>query len=270
MFCLSEKINTKLFIGCAGQDEIQELMDEVSKESHNFDSYLITYIDFLGMTNKMKENESYESLQFLRYILSGIVHRASIISGTNKINDFQIKIFSDNVIIAQKINANILKDQIISMINLISLIQFEAFFQFDFPLRGGITIGDLYIDNAVVWGSGLIEAYNIENNLANYPRVIVSQKVIDAFDQCKQKSLNLDCMIEKDFDGYWFVDYFIAAPNITLIPQISDNLKYKAQIHASDNERVKQKINWIIHYFNSYCMRFKDRGDYDKYTIAYI
>ena len=81
---MNEKINTKLFIGCAGQDEIQELMDEVSKESHNFDSYLITYIDFLGMTNKMKENESYESLQFLRYILSGIVHRASIISGTNK------------------------------------------------------------------------------------------------------------------------------------------------------------------------------------------
>lgn len=267
---MSEKINTKLFVGCADKDEIHKLIDEISKEPHSFDRYLITYIDFLGMTNKMEESESYESLQFLRFVLSGIVHRASFISENNKIKDFQIKIFSDNVIIAQKINDNILKDQIISMINLVALIQFEAYFQFDFPLRGGITIGDLYIDNAVVWGSGLIEAYRIENDLANYPRVIVSKKVLDAFDQCKQKSLNLYAMIEKDFDGYWFVEYFAAAPNITLIPQLSDNLKYKAQIYASGNERVKQKINWIIHHFNSYCMCFKDRGDYDKYTVPYI
>lgn len=267
---MSEKINTKIFVGYAGQDEIHKLIDEISKESHSFDRYLITYIDFLGVTNKMEKSESYESLQFLRYVLSGIVHRASLISEKNNINDFQIKIFSDNVVIAQKINDNILKDQIISMINLVSLIQFEAFFQFDFPLRGGITIGDLYIDNAVVWGSGLIEAYKIENSLANYPRVIVSQKVLDAFDQCKQDSLNIYALIEKDFDGYWFVEYFTAAPNITLIPQISDNLKHKAQTYAGDNERVKQKLNWIIHYFNSYCMRFKDRDDYDKYTLSYI
>lgn len=57
-----------------------------------------------------------------------------------------------------------------------SAIQFHALMQFDFWLRGGITIGELFIDNAVVWGTSLIEAYAIENNLANYPRVIVSKK----------------------------------------------------------------------------------------------
>ena len=31
-------------------------------------------------------------------------------------------------------------------------------------------------------------------------------------------------MIKKDFDGLWFVDFIIAAPNLKLIPAIFDIL----------------------------------------------
>ena len=54
-----------------------------------------------------------------------------------------IKIFSDNIVIAQKVNEGRISDQIISIINLVSAIQFHALMQFDFWLRGGITIGEL-------------------------------------------------------------------------------------------------------------------------------
>ena len=186
-----------------------------------FDKYIIAYIDFLGIKQKMNTNGSYESLQILKFLLWGIQRTASYISSINEIDEFDIKIFSDNIVIAQKVNEGRISDQIISIINLVSAIQFHALMQFDFWLRGGITIGELFIDNAVVWGTSLIEAYAIENNLANYPRVIVSKKILNAYDECKNKSLNLYALIKEDFDGLWFVDFMLAAPNITLIPTIA-------------------------------------------------
>jgi len=130
-----------------------------------------------GIKEKMNNDSSFESLQILKFLLSGTQRTANYISDINSINEFDIKIFSDNVVIAQKVNEEKLSTQIISIINLVSSIQFCALLQFDFWLRGGITIGELYIDNSVVWGTGLVDAYNIENSLANYPRVFLSNKM---------------------------------------------------------------------------------------------
>ena len=267
----SNKRNTKIAVSLIGQVEIDELLKELKlTPNKTFDRYLIAYVDFLGIKERMKKESSYESLHFLKALLTGARRKAAFIQRVNAIDDFIIKVFSDNIVIAQKIQDDIVSDQIISILNLVSLLQFEAFFQFDFPLRGGITIGELFIDDSVVWGTGLIEAYQIENSLANYPRVIVSQKVNDEYENCQEKSLNLFAMIKQDVDGYWFVDYLTAVPNIQLIPKISASLAHKAALHANENDRVKQKINWIISYFNSYCHQLKDRGDYEKYIVPYI
>ena len=46
-----------------------------------FDKYIIAYIDFLGIKQKMNTNGSYESLQILKFLLWGIQRTASYISG---------------------------------------------------------------------------------------------------------------------------------------------------------------------------------------------
>lgn len=266
-----KKRETKIAVSLIGHAEIEQLLKELElTPSKSFDQYIIAYIDFLGIKERMKKENSYDSLHFLKALLAGAKKKASFIQKINAIDDFSIKVFSDNIVIAQKLQAGIVNDQIISILNLVSLLQFEAFFQFDFPLRGGITIGELFIDDSVVWGTGLIEAYQIESRLANYPRVIVSQKVIDEYEGCQEKSINLFAMIKQDMDGYWFVDYLMAAPNIQLIPQISASLAHRASLHAHENDRVKQKINWIISYFNSLCHEMRDRGDFEKYVVPYL
>ncbi len=266
-----KKKTTKIAVGFAGKNEIEEFLEKLDRvQDKSFGNYIIAYIDFLGMTNRMKQKNSFDSLQILKFILARAKKNAAFITGINSINDFDIKVFSDNVVIAQRIKKEKLSDQIISVINLVSLIQFEAFFQFDYPLRGGITIGDLFIDGSIVWGTGLVEAYHIENNIANYPRVIVSPKIIKDYEKCEEKSINLFALIKEDIDGLWFVDYLMAAPNITLIPEISACLADKAAQHANEDERVKQKINWIISYFNALCHQMKDRGDYEQYCVPFI
>ena len=266
-----KKRGTKIAVSLIGHTEIKKLLKELElTPSKSFDQYIIAYIDFLGIKERMKKKNSYESLHFLKALLEGVKKKATFIQSINAIDNFSIKVFSDNIVIAQKIQPDNVSDQIISILNLVSLLQFEAFFQFDFPLRGGITIGDLFIDDSVVWGTGLIEAYQIESRLANYPRVIVSQKIIDEYEGCQETSINLFAMIKQDMDGYWFVDYLMAAPNIQLIPRISASLAHKASLHAHENDRVKQKINWIISYFNSLCHEMRDRGDFEKYVVPYV
>ena len=266
-----ETKSTKIAIGFAGKHEIEEFIEKLDQiQDKSFGNYIVAYIDFLGMTNRMKQKNSFDSLQILKFILARAKKNAAFITGINTINDFDIKVFSDNVVIAQKIKKEKLSDQIISVINLVSLIQFEAFFQFDYPLRGGIAIGDLFIDDSIGWGTGLIESYHIENSIANYPRVIVSPKIIKDYENCEEKSINLFALIKEDIDGLWFVDYLMAAPNIALIPEISASLADKAAQHANEDERVKQKLNWIISYFNDFCHKMKDRGDYEHYCVPFI
>lgn len=263
--------STKIAVGFAGKNEIEEFIGKLDHiQNKDFEKYIIAYIDFLGMTNRMRQKNSFDSLHILKFILSRAKKNAAFITGINTINDFEIKVFSDNVVIAQRVKKEKLSDQIIGVINLVSLIQFEAFFQFDYPLRGGITIGELFIDDSIVWGTGLIEAYHIENNIANYPRVIVSSNLISTYEKCEEKTINIFALIKEDIDGLWFVDYLMAAPNVTLIPEISASLADKAAQHANEDERIKQKINWIISYFNALCRQMKDRGDYEQYCVPYI
>lgn len=265
------EIMPKIVIGgIADGKDVEEFYKFLEAEEKKFDDYIIGYIDFLGIKEKMKKDSSFESLQILKFLLSRTKATACYISNINIINNFEIKIFSDNIVIAQKVNEERLSDQIISIVNLIGSIQFHALMQFDFWLRGGITIGELFIDDTVVWGMGLIEAYNMENNLANYPRVILSDKILRKYDDCKTKVLNLYALIKEDFDGLWFVDFIFAAPNLKMIPTISEFLSEKVALYVNEPYRVKQKINWTITYFNSYCCKHKERGDYEKYTLSYI
>ena len=45
--------------------------------------------------------------------------------------------------------------------------------------RGGVAIGDIYHDDEAVFGPGLVRAYDIESNVAKFPRIVVDQEVLD-------------------------------------------------------------------------------------------
>ena len=117
--------------GIAKPNEVEEFYKylETEGEKKKFDNYIIAYIDFLGIKEKMKNESSYESLQILKFLLMGTKRTASYISDINTINDFEIKIFSDNIVIAQKVEEERVNDQIISIAYKVHhrRIQFPAF-----------------------------------------------------------------------------------------------------------------------------------------------
>ena len=63
--------------------------------------------------------------------------------------------------------------------------------------------------------------------------------------------------VKEDFDGAWFVNLFMTAPNIVLILEFSASLRDTAISHANEGGRVWQRINWIISQVNSMCQEFR-------------
>ena len=131
-------------------------------------------------------------------------------------------------------------------------------------------MGELFISDEIVWGKGLIEAYFLENDVAIYPRIIMSNELLKLYNENKGEGLNLYALIQEDFDGYWFLDFLVAFPSITNIPTINKVLLNQSINYQLASPRIKQKFNWTLSYFNSHCLKFKDRGEYDQYVIPLI
>lgn len=85
-------------------------------------------------------------------------------------------------------------------------------------IRGAMTVGDIYVDERLIFGPALIRAYELERGVASYPRIVMDSRVLDRLadlpelhtpgvaDQMK----SLHTVLARDNDGTWFVDYLQA------------------------------------------------------------
>lgn len=45
--------------------------------------------------------------------------------------------------------------------------------------RGGISCGNFFKDERMIWGNALIQAYKLEGQIAIYPRIIVEPEIAE-------------------------------------------------------------------------------------------
>lgn len=79
-------------------------------------------------------------------------------------------------------------------------------------MRGGIVCGKLYVDEDIVFGPGLTEAYLLEEKNAKNPRIIISKETLE---EARKKAENefIDCIDALTFfdqDGYYVLNYFMS------------------------------------------------------------
>lgn len=75
-----------------------------------------------------------------------------------------------------------------------------------FLVRGGIGIGNLFHDKGVVFGEALVEAVKIEESISFYPRIIASNKIIEALTLDHGNPLAVD-MLQQCSDGLFHLDW---------------------------------------------------------------
>lgn len=211
--------------------------------------YIVAYLDLLGVTNRInsKEQQKLEMNKLHNLYTFSMNTTKEIQIEENK--DIKFKIFSDNIIIAKKLSSE--KEQRVRDIR--SLLMCTGHFQelaasdsVGWMLRGGITIGELFIDDVMVWGEALVKAYYLEDKVANYPRVIIDDNVLKEVEGCEQ----LADYIRRDFDDLHFLNYLCDCYYCGQM--LMDGFEImKAEIGSKFDEKTKQKFSWHMKYINA-------------------
>ena len=219
--------------------------------------HFVAYLDLLAGKHLIKAEED-ESLNRMHSLL-----QVAKDSGAHSANAIfpkcKIKIFSDNIIIACRLTGNPAKDysRILSAFMLVSAIQIVGLEMYHYLFRGAATVGNLFIDNVMVWGSALVRATDMEETLSIYPRVMVDDELLemlaadrDAGDDFSKYSL------ARDADGRYYLDYlnaYFRLPNSAESADfVSENQSYFRERLADATEPVREKLLWQTAYLDRY------------------
>jgi hypothetical protein len=128
--------------------------------------------------------------------------------------------------------------------------------------RGAVVQGNAYHDSRVLFGPGIIEAYDLESKVAGYPRILVTEPVrraVKGYDEGHWSSR----LLQRDADGFWFVN--LLTPSLSSWAPLStdrtrlDTKSYLMRVRRSlldQRKRAKgnashmSKVGWLIHKFN--------------------
>ncbi|BAK44745.1 hypothetical protein [Eggerthella sp. YY7918] len=209
--------------------------------------YLVAYLDILGTTERIKDQaHANETLNILHNLYTFNTSTAKEIFKQEA--GIAFRVFSDNLVVALPLSDNYKESPwaITLFLRIVSNIQSSCVGDgVGWLLRGGITIGHAYIDEVMVWGEALVEAYNLENNLAVFPRVVFNESAARSL----MKHEELSPFVNRDFDGVFYLNYL-------------SNWRYCGKILAAGFERMKhevgtnippkvlQKLKWHMNYAN--------------------
>lgn len=229
--------------------------------------YIVAHIDFLGSKSKMKSAEERDDfLQNLHRIYHGIIKVINI-SQEHRDTKLEIRVFSDNILIAKKVEfGRPIFDEWQYISRIASIFQATAL-RYELLVRGAISIGNFYIDDVFVYGEALAKAYEMENHRAIYPRIIVDNSFFDRTLFTGEIRTIKDNTFFKDIDGEWCINFVDTA-----IPDSNQNPNFLLKIRTAiskmyaenkDNLRVRPKYYWLINKFNE----LVKKAGYDQYVI---
>lgn len=218
------------------------------------EEYIVAYIDLLGVKEKIKKGDlkSQDMIHHLYSWTVDVTPRVAIPENA----DIRFKIFSDNIVIAKKLSKeNTQREKDIKAL-LMCAGHFQELAATDTVccmLRGGITIGELLIDETMVWGQALLDAYKIESTLANYPRIVITDSVA-------QEIMNypkLKDYLRTDFDDCYFLNYLADCYYVgEFLNAGFEQMKEEANL---SDPKIKQKFIWHMKFLNEELKKKKEK-----------
>ena len=225
------------------------------EQKYRTKSAVVAFIDVLGSSEAIKNNVN-ESLNAIHTAYDETIIEFRKFH-SRFMNEPKIDIFSDNIILSNEIVEGEEERAFFSVIFFSALLQMNMWVN-DLLVRGGISCGDFFSDDRMIWGNALIRAYKLEGQIAIYPRIIVEPEIADIIKlMMKPDKGRLLC---EDFDGLYFIDPFGTnqkESGLYLVDQFIDANTIRLR-NSQGNLKIYQKINWLQQYF---CEKRKEMID---------
>jgi hypothetical protein len=247
----------------AGLD-IDQWIDKTGQEAappplkKKYSESLIAFLDVLGVKQLIldhtggREQHAIDKIEEMRKIVETSV---KVLADRD---DFYLLHISDSFVFLCK------PTDILILIGLLATIQTRIIDECHFLLRGAVTIGDAIIrerGNFII-GPAYIQAYQLQENDAVYPRIIVDARAVKAI--TKEGERGVTDYLRQDSDREYFVDYvkvYMAREKITPADMrirlrrnsTFDYLKMKYKEHCDNEEHhIAQKYGWTMEYCKSH------------------
>lgn len=224
----------------------------------------IAYLDILGFKEQLKKISTEPSLEDnLIAALKTFKAKGDLTSDRRAVS-----CFSDLIVISYPIDTivGMARDKLSENFNSLikdCLILTIKLLEVGLIVRGGITVGKLYHKDQIILGEGLVEANNIEEKLAFYPRIIVKDTAIEKQGigiegfQSHSESYN-NCLI-KDFDWMIYLSYLSYSKEYfeneeqykTFLTKVN-HTKLKLHEDARNDYSIKSKAWWFDETFTTY------------------
>jgi hypothetical protein len=228
----------------------------------DYKKYLVSMFDILGFKEELKNktcDEIYNAFKIFELEIKKTESdiKDGFVSGQNMIN------FSDSVIRFKELPTNPEDVDHAVFDELIFLLHMQySLINKDILVRGAFTIGDLFIKDKMVYGDGVVKAYDLEQNIAIYPRIIIDSDIIKLVNNAYAKG-NWGASYKQDYrdvlclsdSGLYYLDYLRAIEteldNPEDYPAVLRTHKELIQRRIKKENitsRVKAKIQWLANY----------------------
>lgn len=260
----------------SAKSEVDLSEDDVPRSYEGYEERYVAFIDILGFKDliKFSANNSVNDFGNSHYSVSVIFNALDLdLSPINKtyediskVNDspgLRLNTFSDFVIISSKLTPVGLDAIIFAVWSVITEWLSKGFIS-----RGGIAKGKLVHrdyekgKSPIVFGPAFIAAYQLESEIADYPRVILSKDVRLEYSQLKENGEGtihaLQKLVRQNNDGPHWIDIFGHVRNdgfdkltvaLQEVEQYANILKRHLN-ECADNPKLYRKSRWLVDRFN--------------------
>lgn len=225
-----------------------------------FSERLVAFIDILGFRDLLTRSiESEDVVDNLHNALKRIME----LKKENEFNSYydyesgvEISTFSDSIVISYPIDY---KGGLFLILTDLAHLQLDLAQQ-GVLIRGGITIGQLYHKEDIIYGPAFIEAYNLEHEKAIYPRIIIEKdKLLDGIIKTKNCSdieleiKHFESCLNEDEDGFFYLDILRQASEVNdyydLLAQFKKIIVLGLE-RSSEKDSISSKYKWLKKHFN--------------------
>ena len=217
-------------------------------EKREYKEYYVALIDLLGFKNIIKKQSCEDIAQYY----DEIHQKATVTVNTTGMalvpsDKITMKVMSDTVCFFVECTE---KNSLAGLLAFCSYFQVRMM-QLKIPVlsRGAVVKGKVYCEGDVFFGEGIVNAYLLEENVAVFPRVIITKETIDsAMDYCDDDGkYYLNTHTFKDSDLFYCADSLLLFYGVYHEKKEWKNFaRYVVQVLNSEtNPSIREKYKYI-------------------------
>lgn len=221
----------------------EPLSPKVTREGARYSDSLVSYFDILGFRNAVDASSPEE-------IESVLVRMASLSSHDTRLRVITrrgLSTFSDHVVrtvMLEGLNDAEQAEAIDIELSEVQLVQANLAGMGKL-LRGGVTRGPVYIDDEFVFGPALVEAYDLEHDVAKWPRIVLHEKL-------RPNLVGEERLAFEANDGRLTLNYLAAGDDVVeRVRFVESHARIVADALAkAARPDVGEKLRWLAGYQN--------------------